>query len=171
MEGAEEADRSRYRLGDEAELAKYLTPLLLGHSGSRGEEAEDLSEGSLAVRRKLQGLPLEIQCPSEDDLSGAPTGVPVAYLLDGSGLVSVDVSGQGAVQHFIDCVKEMVSLGVEATLPPLTELDEIVHEHVRVIHRKVERPVGRRRAVLWFRRQGSDPRHTSQDRQSISKVN
>ena len=50
---AEEADRSRYRLGDEAELAKYLTPFLLGHSGGRGEEAEDLSEGSLAVRRKL----------------------------------------------------------------------------------------------------------------------
>ena len=50
---AEEADRSRYRLRNEAELAKYRAPFLLGHSGSGGEEAEDLGEGSLAVRREL----------------------------------------------------------------------------------------------------------------------
>jgi hypothetical protein len=104
LEGAEEADRSRYCLGDKAELAKYRTPFLLGHTGSRGQEAEDFGEGSLAVRRELQGLPLKIQYPSEDDLSRAPTGVPVAYLLDGSGLVSVDIPRQGAVQHFIDGV-------------------------------------------------------------------
>ena len=91
--------------------------------------------------RQFDGLALKVKDPAKDDLSGAPTCVALAYLLERGCFVLIDVSGCGLIQNLVDGVEQVVSLGVQSSLAALSELDEVVHEYIGVIDGSVQATV------------------------------
>ena len=81
--------------------------------------------------------------PAQDELSGGPTSVPLEELLERYGLVSLRVRGIGSIEDLVHCVEQVSSEHAQTEFPTLSDLDEVIDEHVRDSNGSLERPVGR----------------------------
>ena len=112
---------------------------------------------------ELDGLSVEVQYPAEDHLAGAPAGVALPDLLEGGRLVPVCFARSGLVQYLINGMQEVISLGVQPSLPALAQLDEVVHEDVGVVERPLQAAVGRRSLVVGLRIHWDDSRDVAEE--------
>ena len=93
------------------------------------------------MRRQLEGLAAEVDYPSEDELSGAPTAVAFLQLLEGHRFFEDSWGFFRLGDHAIDSPEQVVSQAAHAFVASLADLDEIVDEDVGVAHRALKRLV------------------------------
>ena len=65
-------------------------------------------------------------------------------LLQGDGFVAAFIGHFRVSQDLVNGMQQVLPEGLEATVPTLSELDEVVNEHVGVAQGFLEAPVGRR---------------------------
>ena len=105
---------------------------------------EDLGELDLWVGRELDRLADRVDEPAEDDLAGPSATVALKELLQGHGLVPALRGHIRASQDLVNGVQQVLPESLEAAVPTLSELDEVVDEHIGVAQGLLEAPVGRR---------------------------
>ena len=93
---------------------------------------EDFGELNLAVGRELDCLVDRVNEPAEDDLAGAPASIALEEFLQGHRFVAAFVGHFWLRQDLVDGVQQVLSEGLEATVSTLSELDEVIDEHVGV---------------------------------------
>ena len=148
LEGAEQASGARYGHGHESELAQDPLPLLVADALRFLQLVEDGGQGLFAMRRQFDGLPHRVDYPAQDDLPSVPAAFAFEQLLQGDRLQAGLYGLVRGGQHLIDGVEEVPSQGPHLSGPALAELDEVIHEHVRVPQGLVEGAVGSRRAFF-----------------------
>ena len=141
LQGTEETGGARDGDRHEAQFAQEAAPLFGAHAPQGEQFSEDVVQSLLAVRRQLQGLAHGVDNPPEDELTGAPAAVARQKFLQGHGFVTF-AAFHGLRQDLVDAVQQVSSQGPETSCPSLTNLDEVVNEHVSEAHRQLVRHVG-----------------------------
>ena len=83
---------------------------------------------------EFDGLAKCVNDPAEDEFSGGPTAVALQQLLERDGLISVGFVELGLSQDVVYRFQQVVSQRAHAGCSPLSQLDEVVNEHVRQSH-------------------------------------
>ncbi len=138
LERTKQASRARDGLRDKSKLSEDTLPLLGRDARCSGKRGEDLGKGQFPVGRELQGLAKGVNDPAQDELPSGPAAVALQELLERDGLVAVFLCGGRTSEHFVNSGQEMSPDNVHALVAALTQLDEVIHEHVRVSKGSIE---------------------------------
>jgi hypothetical protein len=103
------------------------------------------------VRWQLYGLAYGIDNPSQNQLSRIPAAVAFEELLEGDGFISMRFISFRSGQHLVNGVQKVGAERLESSGPALTELQEVVHEHICGAYRPGVHLVGRRRVIGLIR--------------------
>ena len=101
--------------------------------------------------RQLNGVADRVHYPAQDDLAGVPATIPLEQLFEGDGFVAVWFVCRGFGEHAVDHVQQVIAQSIHSFLTALTNLDEVVDEHICLADGTLEVLVGRRAEGHVFR--------------------
>ena len=111
------------------------------------------------MRRELQGLANGVQDPTEDDLPHSPAAVTLEEFLEGHRFVALLGGDARHRENLIDGVEQVIQKGVEPLGTALSDLDEVVYEHVGATQGALVHAIGRGSDAFRLGFEGRDSRH------------